>query len=115
MYFTITRASGGYRAHAYGANHEQVWWTEVYVHKTGAQNAINLMQTGAALAPVHDPELVGQRNDFHGRLGRGVAEHAIPIADVQRRARAALGHEQEARFRSTRAVHTWRSQSGPSQ
>jgi uncharacterized protein YegP (UPF0339 family) len=54
MYFTIVPASGGYRAHAYGANHELVWWTEVYTYKSGAQNAINLMKTDAATAPVYD-------------------------------------------------------------
>jgi uncharacterized protein YegP (UPF0339 family) len=54
MYFTIERASGGYRAHAYGANHELVWWTEVYVHKAGAQNAINMLKAGAPAAPVYD-------------------------------------------------------------
>jgi uncharacterized protein YegP (UPF0339 family) len=54
MYFTIARASGGYRAHAYGANHELVWWTEVYVSKAGAQNAIALMQRYAGTAPVYD-------------------------------------------------------------
>jgi uncharacterized protein YegP (UPF0339 family) len=54
MYFTIQRASGGYRAHAYGENHSLVWWTEVYVHKAGAMNAIALLKAGAAQAPVHD-------------------------------------------------------------
>ena len=54
MYFTIETASGGYRAHAYGANHELVWWKEVYVHKAGAQNAIRMLQGGAAGAPVYD-------------------------------------------------------------
>lgn len=54
MYFVIVRASGGYRAHAYGGNHELVWWTEVYTYKSGAQNAIAMMQNGAATAPVYD-------------------------------------------------------------
>ena len=54
MYFTIERASGGFRGRAYGANHELVWWTEVYVSKSGAQNAINMLKTGAASAPVYD-------------------------------------------------------------
>lgn len=54
MYFTIETASGGYRARAYGANHELVWWTEVYVNKSGAQYAIGLMKTYAADAPVYD-------------------------------------------------------------
>jgi uncharacterized protein YegP (UPF0339 family) len=54
MYFTIVAASRGYRAHAYGANHELVWWTEVYVHKAGAVNAVRMLQSGAARAPVYD-------------------------------------------------------------
>jgi uncharacterized protein YegP (UPF0339 family) len=54
MYFTIVPAQGGYRGHVYGANHELVWWTEVYVHKAGAMNAINLLRNGASGAPVYD-------------------------------------------------------------
>jgi len=54
LYFTIVSASGGYRAHAYGANHELVWWTEVYAAKASAQNAINMLKAGAATAPVYD-------------------------------------------------------------
>ena len=54
MYFTIERASGGYRARAYGANHELVWWTEVYVQKSGAQSAINMLKARAPGAPVYD-------------------------------------------------------------
>jgi uncharacterized protein YegP (UPF0339 family) len=52
MYFKIVTASGGYRAHIYGANHELVWWTEVYVNRAGAENAINMVRRGAAGAPV---------------------------------------------------------------
>jgi uncharacterized protein YegP (UPF0339 family) len=54
MYFAIVSASGGYRAHAYGANNELVWWTEVYTYKSGAQNAIAMLKAGAATAPVYD-------------------------------------------------------------
>jgi uncharacterized protein YegP (UPF0339 family) len=54
MYFTIERASGGYRAHIYGGNHELVFWTEVYPAKATAQNAINMVKAGAASAPVYD-------------------------------------------------------------
>jgi uncharacterized protein YegP (UPF0339 family) len=54
MYFTIESASGGYRARAYGANHELVWWTEVYTYKSGAENAIRLMKAEAASAPTYD-------------------------------------------------------------
>ena len=54
MYFTIQTASGGYRGRAYGANHELVWWTEVYKTKAGVMNAINMLKTGARDAPVYD-------------------------------------------------------------
>jgi uncharacterized protein YegP (UPF0339 family) len=54
MYFTIETASGGYRARAFGRNHELVWLTEVYVRKAGAQHAIDLMKTYAPRAPVYD-------------------------------------------------------------
>jgi uncharacterized protein YegP (UPF0339 family) len=54
MYFTIEKASGGYRARAFAANHELVWWTEVYVNKSGAQHAIDLMKAYASNAPVYD-------------------------------------------------------------
>lgn len=54
MYFTIERARGGFQAKAYGANHELVWLTEIYVSKAGAQNAIALMQRSAARAPIYD-------------------------------------------------------------
>jgi uncharacterized protein YegP (UPF0339 family) len=54
MYFTIDPASGGYRAHLWGANHKLVWWTEVYVHKAGAQNAIAILKAHAPSAPVYD-------------------------------------------------------------
>lgn len=54
MYFTIVWASGGYRAHAYGGNHELVWWTEVYPAKATAINAIAMLQQGARTAPIYD-------------------------------------------------------------
>ena len=54
MYFTIERASGGYRAHIYGGNHELVFWTEVYVNKAGARNAIDMVKRGAPGAPIYD-------------------------------------------------------------
>lgn len=54
MSFALVRASGGFRAHAYGANHELVWWTEVYTTKAGAQNAIALLKRYAPTAPVYD-------------------------------------------------------------
>lgn len=54
MYFTIESASGGYRAHIYGGNNELVFWTEVYTTKASAQNAINMVQAGAASALTYD-------------------------------------------------------------
>lgn len=54
MYFTIKRDRDGYRARAFGANHELVWWTEAYTSKAGAQHAIELLQRDAATAPVYD-------------------------------------------------------------
>ena len=54
MYFTIESASGGYRAHIYGGNHQLVFWTEVYTTKASAENAINMVKTGAYSAKVYD-------------------------------------------------------------
>ena len=54
MYFTVVRASGGFRAHIYGANHQLVFWTEVYTAKASALNAINIVRGGAGGAPVYD-------------------------------------------------------------
>jgi uncharacterized protein YegP (UPF0339 family) len=54
MYFEIVSASGGYRAHIRGGNHELIFWSEVYTTKAGAQNAINVVKAGAAAAPVYD-------------------------------------------------------------
>lgn len=51
MYFKIVTASGGYRAHIYGGNHELVWWTEVYTSRASAQNAIDMVKQGAGGAP----------------------------------------------------------------
>ncbi len=54
MYFTIESASGGYRAHLYGDNHKLVFWTEVYPRKASAQNAIDMVKSGAWSAKVYD-------------------------------------------------------------
>jgi uncharacterized protein YegP (UPF0339 family) len=54
MYFTIERASGGYRGHAYGGNHQLVWWTEVYVNKGDVYTAIAMLQAHAANARILD-------------------------------------------------------------
>ncbi len=52
MYFTITLDGDGYRARAYGGNHQLVWWTEGYTSKQSALNAIAMLQAGAATAPI---------------------------------------------------------------
>ena len=54
MYFTVDRASGGYRAHFYGSNGKLVWWSEVYTTKANAEHAVYLAQTHAASAPYYD-------------------------------------------------------------
>jgi len=54
MYFTITAASGGFRARAYGDNYEQMMISEVYTTKQSAQNAINVIKAQAATAAVYD-------------------------------------------------------------
>ncbi len=51
-YFKIKPASGGWRAYFYAANHELVWWTEVYKYYAGAQNAVTFAQQNAASAPL---------------------------------------------------------------
>jgi uncharacterized protein YegP (UPF0339 family) len=50
MYYTITPASGGWRARLFGANHELVWFTEVYTYRAGAEHAIALARAHAAAA-----------------------------------------------------------------
>ena len=52
-YFETVRASGGYRAHFWSGGN-LVWWTEVYVHKAGAENAIATIKRHALTAPVYD-------------------------------------------------------------
>lgn len=54
-YFTIERVAGGqYQGNFYGANDELVWWTESYVNKSGARDAIDLIKAKAASAPTKD-------------------------------------------------------------
>lgn len=52
-YFEIVPASGGYRAHFWSGGNI-VWWTEVYVHKAGALNAVKTIKQHGASAPVYD-------------------------------------------------------------
>jgi uncharacterized protein YegP (UPF0339 family) len=54
MSITIDPASGGYRVHVWGGNNKLVFWTEVYSQKAGAWNAVRLLQSEAASAPVYD-------------------------------------------------------------
>src|SRR5947208_771737 len=54
MYFTITTASGGYRARAYGNNGEQMMISEVYTTKQSAKHAIEVIKSQAATADVID-------------------------------------------------------------
>jgi uncharacterized protein YegP (UPF0339 family) len=54
MYFTIATASGGYRARAYGDNHEQMMISEVYTTKQSAQHAIDVIKAQASRAAVYD-------------------------------------------------------------
>jgi uncharacterized protein YegP (UPF0339 family) len=54
--FTIDPASGGYRAHLRSGG-DIIWWTEVYVHKAGAENAIRIAKVSYN-APVADNTLM---------------------------------------------------------
>jgi uncharacterized protein YegP (UPF0339 family) len=51
-YYKIKQVSNGWRAYLYAANHELVWWTETYVHKSGAEYAIGFNRSHAATAPL---------------------------------------------------------------
>jgi uncharacterized protein YegP (UPF0339 family) len=54
MYCTIEKASGGYRARAYGDNGKLMFWSEVYTAKASAQHAIDVLKSEASSAPVYD-------------------------------------------------------------
>lgn len=53
MYFTITNDRDGYRARLYSGN-QLIWWTEGYVNKAGAQNAIRIAASTTVNTPVYD-------------------------------------------------------------
>jgi uncharacterized protein YegP (UPF0339 family) len=53
-YFTIRKDRDGYRARLFSANHELVWWTEGYVTKANAVNAIRIAVATNATTPVID-------------------------------------------------------------
>ena len=50
-YFKIVTASGGYRAQFWSGGN-LVWWTEVYVHRAGAQNAIDTIRRHGGSAQI---------------------------------------------------------------
>jgi uncharacterized protein YegP (UPF0339 family) len=54
MQFTITKDRDGYRARLYASNGQLVWWTEGYVAKSSAQNAIAIAQSTNTRTPVYD-------------------------------------------------------------
>lgn len=54
MYFVIKRSGSQFIGYAYGGNNEIVWTTERYNTKASAQNAIAMLKSGAASAPVYD-------------------------------------------------------------
>ncbi len=52
MYFyTITHDADGWRARFF-YNRELIWWTEGYVRREGAENAIRALRQHAATAPL---------------------------------------------------------------
>lgn len=56
MFFTITKDRDGYRARLYSGN-QLIWWTEGYVNKSGAQNAIRIAVSTTTYTPVRDRTL----------------------------------------------------------
>jgi uncharacterized protein YegP (UPF0339 family) len=57
LYFEIVRASGGYRGHIKSANHELVFWTQVYTTKQSANHACELVKVYAGSANIVDRTL----------------------------------------------------------
>lgn len=53
-YFTVKKDPSGYRARLFGNNNELVWWTEAYVNKASAQNAITIAQQTSSSTAVKD-------------------------------------------------------------
>ncbi len=53
-YFTIRKDRDGFRARLYGGNNELVWWTEGYVNKSSAQNAIRIAKQTTNATPVYN-------------------------------------------------------------
>jgi uncharacterized protein len=50
-YFRITQDGDGFRARFY-YDSELIWWTEGYVRRAGAENAIKALRLHAAAAPL---------------------------------------------------------------
>lgn len=53
MYFTIRKDSDGYRARLYSGS-DLIWWTEGYVRKAGAENAIRIARSTSNATPIRD-------------------------------------------------------------
>ena len=51
-YYLIEPREGGWRALFYGANDRLVWWTQVYDHRSTAEEAVAFNRANAATAPV---------------------------------------------------------------
>jgi uncharacterized protein YegP (UPF0339 family) len=53
MYFTIRKDSDGYRARLFSGG-DLIWWTEGYVRKAGAENAIRIARSTSSSTPIRD-------------------------------------------------------------
>ena len=53
-FFNIRRDQNGWYVARFWGNYgrELIWWTEGYVHPSGAENAIRIMRQQAAIAPL---------------------------------------------------------------
>ena len=54
MYFEIVSTPGGYRARIRSNNDEVIFVSEVYITKSVAEDAVEVVQTGIDTAPVMD-------------------------------------------------------------
>jgi len=50
-YFTIKLDPSGWRGRFF-YNQELIWWTEAYVNRAGAENALHAIRQHAATAPL---------------------------------------------------------------
>lgn len=51
MVFTVKKDADGWRARLYSGS-DLIWWTEGYVRKQGAENAVRIAMTTNANTPV---------------------------------------------------------------